>query len=146
MAAVVIGFEAWESTRHPWRNRELAEFYRIIDNFGQAGIAVEPDMGISDEGDPWFVLCRANSNEVIVHLTRSRDQYIAVRGDCGLIIGKTCSKSMPALARLTFVAARQGITGRNPRHPMTAAEGDASSMMLPPLEIGYVHRGPRASD
>jgi hypothetical protein len=55
----------------------LAEFYRVIDILGRAGLGVVPDMGISDEGDPWFAFCRAETGEVVVHCARIDGCFIA---------------------------------------------------------------------
>jgi hypothetical protein len=41
---------------------------------GQAGITVETDRGITDEGDPWFVFCR-ECGDVVVHVARFNGYY-----------------------------------------------------------------------
>ncbi len=70
MSAVVFAFDSGRSYHRPWQNHELAEFYRAIDILGRAGLAVIPDMGVSDEGDPWFAFCRADTGDVVVHFAR----------------------------------------------------------------------------
>lgn len=70
MGAVVFAFGEGRSSHRPWQNHELAEFYRAIDILGRAGLVVVPDMGISDEGDPWFAFCRGDTGDVIVHIAR----------------------------------------------------------------------------
>src|ERR1700733_7499557 len=70
MSAVVFAFDSGRSYHRPWQNHELAEFYRAIDILGRAGLAVVPDMGVSDEGDPWFAFCRADTGDVVVHFAR----------------------------------------------------------------------------
>ena len=70
MSAVVFAFSARKSEPRPWQNDELAEFYRVIDMLGRAGLGVVPDMGVSDEGDPWFAFCRADTGDVVVHCAR----------------------------------------------------------------------------
>lgn len=85
MAAVVIAFNAGGSPPRPWQNHELAELYRVVDLLGKAGLAVETDLGMSDEGDPWFVFCRADTGEPVVHFARIGGQYIAA----GLDIDQT---------------------------------------------------------
>lgn len=58
-----------------WSNQELADLYRVQRLLGQAGIGVETDRGVSDEGDPWFVYVDARG-EVFVHLSRIDGVYV----------------------------------------------------------------------
>ncbi len=58
-----------------WSNQELADLYRVQRLLGQAGIGVDTDRGVSDEGDPWFVFLDAHG-EVFVHLSRIDGTYI----------------------------------------------------------------------
>jgi hypothetical protein len=59
-----------------WTQQELAEFYRVEDALLQGGFAVTTDRGVSDEGDPWFVVCRADTEEVIAHFARIDREYV----------------------------------------------------------------------
>src|SRR5665213_3322543 len=59
-----------------WSTRELAEFYRVESALLQAGLLVFSDRGVTDEGDPWFVFCRAEDDEVIVHFARIGGRYL----------------------------------------------------------------------
>ncbi len=59
-----------------WSQQELAQFYRVQWVLQQAGISIECDRGVSDEGDPWFVFCRATDSEVIVHIAREQGVYL----------------------------------------------------------------------
>ena len=59
-----------------WTQQELAQFFRVEWALGQAGISVESDRGISDEGDPWFAFCRAGDGEVIIHIAREGQVYV----------------------------------------------------------------------
>ena len=61
-----------------WTQQELAEFYRVEDVLLQGGFAVTTDRGVSDEGDPWFVVCRADTEEVIAHFARIDREYLIV--------------------------------------------------------------------
>jgi hypothetical protein len=61
-----------------WTQQELAEFYRVEDVLLQGGFAVTTDRGVSDEGDPWFVVCRADTEEVIAHFARIDREYVIV--------------------------------------------------------------------
>ena len=82
----------------------------------QAGIVVETDCGISDEGDPWFVFCRADGH-VIVHAARIDGLYLL---DCAALPAPLSGQSFGEIAK-TFVAmiAKQtaGLSGRVVAHP-----------------------------
>jgi hypothetical protein len=84
---------------HDWSAQELAEFYRVEAALLQSGLLVSSGRGVSDEGDPWFVFCREEDDEVIIHFARIGGRYLisassygeAVTGDdfqalmCGLL-------------------------------------------------------------
>lgn len=59
-----------------WTQQELAQFFRVEWALGEAGVSVESDRGISDEGDPWFAFCRAGDGEVIIHIAREGQVYV----------------------------------------------------------------------
>lgn len=61
-----------------WTNEELAELLRVVDILSRAGVAIDTDMGLSDEGEPWFAFCRADTGDVIVHFSRIDGQFVAV--------------------------------------------------------------------
>lgn len=58
-----------------WTNQELADLYRVEAILVQAGIRLETDRGLTDEGDPWFVFCN-HEGEVLVHLARLDGSYL----------------------------------------------------------------------
>src|SRR5690606_39088675 len=60
-----------------WNSQDIAEFYRVESALVQAGLRIDTERGKSDEGDPWFVFCYADTGEVIVHFARIDGQYIA---------------------------------------------------------------------
>lgn len=66
-----------ERTEPPWSNQEIAEFYRIAELLGRAGMAVETDQGLSDEGDPWFVFLSPDNGDVLAHFARIDGVYVA---------------------------------------------------------------------
>jgi hypothetical protein len=59
-----------------WTPQELAEFYRVEASLVRANIPIVTDRGRSDEGDPWFVFCNANTGEIIVHFARFDGNYV----------------------------------------------------------------------
>ena len=66
-------FASWS---RDWTPQELAEFYRVEASLIRANIPIETDRGRSDEGDPWFVFCNANTGEIIVHFARYDGTYV----------------------------------------------------------------------
>lgn len=64
--------------RRGWNNQELAEFYRIKGLLDRAGLIVDVDHGLTDEGDPWFVFIRLEGEDVLVHFARIDNEFIAV--------------------------------------------------------------------
>ena len=78
MSAQVISlFDYFEASRD-WTQRELSEFYRVEGALIQAGIQLETDRGVTDEGEPWFVFCRSDTGEAFIHFARVDGKYIAV--------------------------------------------------------------------
>ena len=76
MPADLFHFGKKEDQPSDWTQQELAQFYRVEAALLSAGIAVETDRGISDEGDPWFVFCRVGGGDVIVHFARYGHFYL----------------------------------------------------------------------
>ena len=64
------------SWSHDWTQQELAEFYRVEASLIRANVPIDTDRGRSDEGDPWFVFCNANTGEIIVHFARFDGTYV----------------------------------------------------------------------
>jgi len=58
-----------------WSNQELANLFRVKALLQAAGIAIEIDRGLSDEGDPWFVFCH-ESGDVFIHFCRIDGLYL----------------------------------------------------------------------
>src|SRR5258708_38804345 len=78
MSAQVISlFDYFEASRD-WTQRELSEFYRVEGALIQAGLQLETDRGVTDEGEPWFVFCRSDTGEAFIHFARVDGKYIAV--------------------------------------------------------------------
>ena len=59
-----------------WTSQELAEFYRVESALIQGGMKISTDRGVSDEGDPWFIFCREEGGDPVVHFARIDGQYI----------------------------------------------------------------------
>jgi hypothetical protein len=58
-----------------WSNQELASIYRVRSLLEAAGVSTVVERGLSDEGDPWCVFCRADG-EVFLHLCRIDGRYL----------------------------------------------------------------------
>ena len=59
-----------------WSQNELAEFYRAVHALGKAGISVETDRGLTDDGDPWFAFFHEEGDDVLVQFSRIDDTYV----------------------------------------------------------------------
>lgn len=69
---------AYAHNPRDWTQKELAEFYRVENALIQAGMRVTTERGLTDEGEPWFIFCRAADNEPVVHFARIDGQYVIV--------------------------------------------------------------------
>jgi hypothetical protein len=56
--------------RQGWSKHELTVLHRAANVLWAAGLSLETDSGVTDEGEPWFVFCDADSDEVLVHVAR----------------------------------------------------------------------------
>ncbi len=77
MAAQIISFlQRSPPPARDWSQQEIAEFYRVESALVQAGVQLESDRGLSDEGDPWFIFCRLDNGEVFIHFARIDGLYV----------------------------------------------------------------------
>jgi hypothetical protein len=60
----------------PWSSVELGELFRVAHVLRQSGIMIETDMGLSDEGDPWFVFFATQTEDVIAHFARINGEIV----------------------------------------------------------------------
>lgn len=60
----------------PWTTTELGELFRVAHVLRQSGMTIETDMGLSDEGDPWFVFYSVQSEDVIAHFARINGEIV----------------------------------------------------------------------
>lgn len=58
-----------------WTNQEMADLARVQYLLSRAGVPLETDRGLTDEGDPWFVFCDSQG-EVFVHICRMGMTYL----------------------------------------------------------------------
>jgi hypothetical protein len=74
----VLSFLRARRSSNDWTQQELAEFYRVESALLQHGLLVTTDRGLSDEGDPWFVFCRSDTEEIIAHFARIDGHYLVI--------------------------------------------------------------------
>lgn len=89
MSANVLSFWRARPAAAPcdWTQSELAQFYRVEAALMRAGLHVETERGLSDEGDPWFAFCRTEDGEVAIHFARIDGEYI-VAGMMGRLLAR----------------------------------------------------------
>lgn len=75
MLAPVLPFRR-RATPRDWTEQDKAEFYRVIDVLGRAGIPLELETGLTDEEEPWAVFCTADAGDPVVHIARLGTHYI----------------------------------------------------------------------
>jgi hypothetical protein len=78
MSANVVPISRLFQRSWDWSPREIAEFYRVEAALLQAGLRIDTGRGLSDDGDPWFVFCRHDDCEVIIHIARIDGEYVLV--------------------------------------------------------------------
>ena len=77
MSETVVYLTKARRNRTDWSKEELGYLQRAAHLVRNRGTCVEIDHGVTDEGEPWFVICDAGSDEVLVHFCRTQDGYIA---------------------------------------------------------------------
>lgn len=85
--SAVVSIDAWRDHAQRrldgrWANDELAECYRVVAILADHGMAVSIETGASDEGDPWAVFIRDDSQDVIIHLARIGGRFIVSSVAC----------------------------------------------------------------
>ncbi len=124
MAAQILSFAAArlrEPATRDWSRQELAEFYRVESALLQAGLALESERGLSDEGEPWFVFCRADTGEVFIHFARVDGVYVVD----GAAFGS------PARGRDFGALVRDLIAS----HPLATTRRPGSNVMMHPAAL-----------
>ena len=63
--------------RQGWSKQELAHLRSAAKLMRAGRTSIRTDAGVTDEGDPWFVLCADETGEIIAHFARIGSEYIA---------------------------------------------------------------------
>jgi len=97
-----------------WPRGDLARLYRVARVLRRCGIALETESGVSDEGEPWFVLCHAESADVIAHFARIGGTYIVCIPFLNNLLSGRTMRSLVG----RFLDRRPALT-RHPDRPVT---------------------------
>ncbi len=116
MTALVVDFSRRLGRSLDWTNEELAQLYRIQHALSAAGVEFEIDRGVTDEGDPWFVFCRADG-DVIVHIARFDGLYRLFSPGIGPLSGTSFPELTRSLLGAVPVPLQQGRDNRVVFHP-----------------------------
>jgi hypothetical protein len=60
-----------------WSLLELSIFEQVKRSWKLQGVHAETECGMTDEGEPWLVFCDADTGEVLCHLARLGNKYVA---------------------------------------------------------------------
>lgn len=104
-----------------WSAQDIAEFYRVEAVLVQSGIQVTSTRGVTDEGDPWFVFCRADDDEVIIHFARIDGRYVISSPAYG---GNAAGYDFRTLVR-----------GMIERHPVLRPKPSGDNLFLHPAAL-----------
>lgn len=77
MAFKIIHLQQRQRSR-AWSADELAECYRVVGMLSRAGLPVSMDSGVTDEGDPWAIVFREDTGDVLLHMARLDGQFVVV--------------------------------------------------------------------
>lgn len=86
MSAVVVQLRKRVSSSQTWTNQEIAEFYRVSELLGQAGLAVGLDGGVTDEGDVWQVFFREDTGDILAHFAKIDGDYVVASPPTGDVL------------------------------------------------------------
>jgi hypothetical protein len=77
MKANVLPFARRPAYPQGWSASDLGEFHRISALLRRTGLSIEVESGLSDEGDPWLIILREDTDDVIAHFARIDGRVIA---------------------------------------------------------------------
>lgn len=120
MTAVVVQLRKRVCSSQAWTNQEIAEFYRVTELLGQAGLAVGLDGGTTDEGDVWQVFFREDTGDVLAHFAKIDGDYvIAIPATGDVLRGKDLREMIASMMdrQPTLMARAQKAKGNVHLHP-----------------------------
>lgn len=111
-SATILPFAPRRVAPGQWHPHEIAECYRIIDLLGRSGLLVSLETGTSDEGDPWLVFLRGDTQDVIAHLARIDDWVIAASvANDGVFRGRSLRDVLSLIVRTQPLVVSPGSSG-----------------------------------
>lgn len=138
MAAQVVPLFQRLRPHFDWTPRELAQFYRVESALIQAGLSLETERGLTDEGDPWFVFCRADNGEVFIHFARVDGRYIAVGAALEQIIE---GKDFPALVQEMLAAQAWAMAKARTQSGRSNVFMHPSALLIALVGAAFFHSG-----
>ncbi len=69
-----------------WTNQEKAELFRLTDALSADNVEIETASGVSDAGDPWFVIYHAVTGDVLVHVARIAGKFVVHEMSSDLLV------------------------------------------------------------
>lgn len=138
----VVSFFQARNRARDWDNAELAQFFRVESALRQAGIFVDTDRGVTDEGDPWFVYCRQDSGDVFLHVARFDGFYVAVSPSMATPLWRRkFSELLDELVRDNPV-----VLSPQPRRPSTDLYIHPSTLLIAAVAALFYKNAPIRSD
>ena len=98
--------------RQGWTKHELAHFRRATNLLWESGLSIETASGLTDEGEPWFVFCDANSGDVLAHFAKVGGKNIVCAPSLNSAL---TSRILPDLV--------ERVVGRRARRGLSSASG-----------------------
>jgi hypothetical protein len=65
------------NTRQGWSKNEFDMLFGVAKFLRLQRADLVMDYGVTDEGEPWFVVCDPQSGDVLVHFARIAGEYLA---------------------------------------------------------------------
>ena len=96
--------------RQEWNKYELAQFRRATNLLWESGLEIETASGLTDEGEPWFVFCDANSGDLLAHFAKMGGKNVV------------CAPALnPALFNRILPDLIERVVGRRARRSLSSA-------------------------
>ena len=77
-----------------WTKDDLSQLHRAAGALHSVGHSLEADGGMTDEGEPWFAICYAESGDIVAHFARIDGSYIAC---ASFLKGSLRARALPDL-------------------------------------------------
>lgn len=101
MANVVLEFDRRQPVRQDWNSREVASFHHAASTLRSTGLPITIDRGVTDEGEPWFVVLREDTGDVIAHLARTDGSYALICPPLNIEVqGRSFDELLKALSKI----------------------------------------------